>query len=415
MQLSADTQYHYEGLRTLGIVRYGGGDIREQLNVLAKIKPGDSESWYTEWDALARRVLSTIEKSQRTTGPLSRASLRDVYFRASHYFYLSDFFLHGHPEDPRVDESYELCTKYFDLANELLPHPGKKFVLPTEHGFNVHGMIYQAHEIDGVPVNGPRPTLIVGGGFDSNFQETLHVFGFAALERGYNVILYEGPGQPTLLVKEKKGFIAEWEKVVTPIVDYISLEQKRGNLKFIDFDKLGLIGMSLGGYLAARAAAFEPRLAAVVLMDGVWDFAASAQQNFPEAFQAYLDGNLQKCDDLFEQAGRPGAGTTPKWIHDHGKYSFQAKTGSEFFPKLAKMNISGGVAEKIACPAFVGEAVDDIFFQEQPARVAAAIGSKATLVTFDNEHAASAHCQSGALSYANQRIMDWFGNVVGAL
>lgn len=415
MQLSSDIQYHYEGIRSLGIVRYGGGDVREQLNVLAKIKPGDAESWYVEWDALAKRVLSTIEESKSTTGPLSRASLRDVYFRASHYFYLSDFFLHGNAEDPRIEESHALSTKYFDLANDLLPYPGKKFVLPTEHGFNVYGMIYQAHQVDGVPVNGPRPTLIVGGGFDSNLQETMHVFGFAALERGYNVVLYEGPGQPTPLVKDKKGFIVEWERVVTPIVDYIASEQKRGNMQFIDFDKLGLIGMSLGGYLAARAAAFEPRLAAVVLMDGVWDFAACFKENFPEAYQAHLDGDAQRCNELFEQAGRPGAPMTPRWFHDHGLYSFQVKNAEELLEKVTRMNIAGGIAKQIKYPAFVGEAVDDIFFQGQPAQVATAIGPKATLVVFDNKHAASAHCQSGALSYANQRIMDWFGNVVGVL
>jgi pimeloyl-ACP methyl ester carboxylesterase len=413
MQLSADTQYHYEGLRSLGTVRYGGGDVREQLNVLAKIKPGDPESWYSEWHALAHRVLATIEESQSTTGPLSRVSLREVYFRASHYFFLEDFFIHGNPEDPRIAESYAQSAKYFDLANELLPFPGKKMVLPTEYGFNVHGMIFQAHHIDGMPVNGPRPTLIIGGGFDSNYQETMHVFGFAALDRGYNVILYEGPGQPTLLVKEKRGFIPEWERVVTPIIDYVESEQRSGRLDFIDSGKLGLVGMSLGGWLAARAAAFEQRLAAVVLMDGVWNFLLCFRQAFPEAYQAFSDGDMRKCDDLFEESGKPGAPTTARWIHDHGKYSFRVATGHELLETAAKMTLEGGIAEKITCPTFVGDAVDDLFFKGQPAKVAEAVGPKATLVVFDEANAASAHCQSGALIYANQRIMDWFGNVVG--
>lgn len=64
-------------------------------------------------------------------------------------------------------------------------------------------------------------------------------------------------------------------------------------------------------------------------------------------------------------------------------------------------------------PAFIGEAEGDLFFGDQPQRVAREIGPNATLVKFGTDQAASAHVQSGATAYLNARIGDWFAGVVG--
>ncbi|KAK1089603.1 hypothetical protein LTR48_000363 [Friedmanniomyces endolithicus] len=69
-----------------------------------------------------------------------------------------------------------------------------------------------------------RPTLTVGNGYDGCQEEMVHVIGFAALERGWSVITYEGPGQPTVCRNQNLGFGTEWEKVVTPVVDDPSLD-----------------------------------------------------------------------------------------------------------------------------------------------------------------------------------------------
>jgi dienelactone hydrolase len=93
----------------------------------------------------------------------------------------------------------------------------------------------------------------------------LHVFGFRALERGFNVITFEGPRQPSVVRNQQLGFINEWEKVVSPLVDYCETQSA------VDSSKLTLLGYSFGGFLAPRAAAFEKRLSAVVCVDGVFD------------------------------------------------------------------------------------------------------------------------------------------------
>jgi cephalosporin-C deacetylase-like acetyl esterase len=72
------------------------------------------------------------------------------------------------------------------------------------------------------------------------------------------LLTFEGPGQRGVIRKQKIPFRYDWEKVVTPVMDY-ALSRKE-----MDPSRISLMGISMGGYLAARAAAFEDRIAACV-------------------------------------------------------------------------------------------------------------------------------------------------------
>lgn len=194
LRLYEDANFHYKAIRSLVLTAHYGSDLAETLAILPNIRPGNFEDWYREWHSLALRVLSTIDETRLDS--YSPVTLRDVYFRVSHYFYISDFFLHGNPSDPRGHEAFRLWRTYFDKANACLEVPGiHAKVHSRTGGFDMPLIIYRARQ---TAADSPRPTLILGGGFDSNMEELLHAIGFPALERGDNVVLYEGPGQPTL-------------------------------------------------------------------------------------------------------------------------------------------------------------------------------------------------------------------------
>ena len=97
----------------------------------------------------------------------------------------------------------------------------------------------------------PRPTLIVHGGFDSTLEELYTSTAAPALERGYNCLTFEGPGQGGVIRKQKIPFRHDWERVVTPVVDYALTRSE-----VIDPTCIALMGISMGGYLAARAVCF---------------------------------------------------------------------------------------------------------------------------------------------------------------
>lgn len=86
------------------------------------------------------------------------------------------------------------------------------------------------------------------------------------LERGLNVVTYEGPGQPTVRRQQNIGFIPDWWNVLTPVVDYLESRPD------VDMSKLALVGISFGGILAPRAASREHRISAVLAIDGFHSF-----------------------------------------------------------------------------------------------------------------------------------------------
>lgn len=409
-QLHPDKNFHYETLRSLGTSRYSGSDIQEQLALMSRIEPGDFDGWYKEWSGLAKRVMSTIDTSRLSE--YSPVTVRNVFFRASHYFWVSEFFLHAKWNDSRSQSAFSSWRECFKIANANLPIPGQFIEVPAPFG-QIPMYIFRTPDASATR---PRPLIILGGGFDNNMEELLHVFGFDVLERGYNVLIYDGPGQPSFLHRTqgqpRQGFIHDWERVVTPIVSHI-LAQHSTSLSYIDTSRIALLGMSLGGYLAARAAAFEPRLAALICIDGVSSLHASLLSAMPAAIQqAWAAGDKVRFDALFAELSLPSNSTAQRWMHDHGLFAFQAESGFEFFERAQEFVLDGEVAGKIDMPAFIGDAQRDIFFQGQPREVAEMIGEKATLFEFGEENGAAAHCASGALAYQNQVIWEWFERVV---
>ncbi|KAI0381903.1 alpha/beta-hydrolase [Hypomontagnella monticulosa] len=392
-KLSADPSFHFELLRMIGHTAYNGADISECLVAAAEIVPGDFESWYAAWNRRAERILSQVGSLKN---PIS---IRDSYFRAATYSRAADFFLHGNPDDPRVASLWKQQAACFDKAIALLENPGYRVTVQAD-GFTVPLIVFPAGKKGDAT---KRPTVILGNGYDGSMEEIYHMHGAAALERGYHVIVYEGPGQPTVRRDQGLGFIYEWEKVVSPIVDFLLTQP------FVDSTKIGLMGYSLGGYLAARAAAFEPRLAACIQIDGVYDFGIS------DAFGS--ETTLAKYGDPHDEAAiqaivkDPKTPTGLRWAFGHGLWAFNVKTRQQVLDTAKKFSLVG-IIDNIKCPIFVGDAANEMFFAGQPKMVADLLGDRATLATFTDEDGAAEHCHMGAPRYSSQVMYEWFDEKV---
>jgi alpha/beta superfamily hydrolase len=301
--LTSDEFFDFEILRVLSFARYGGSDVGEVLKVAALLKPGDLESYHNAFNKLALHVKEQADAINLNKNTISA---RDAYFRASTYFRAAEFFLHGHPDDPRICSLWDQQMICFNTAISLLPQPGQRLLLKGGE-FDIPAIFYPTAQGNMVK---PKPTIIVGGGFDGSQEELLHAFGFAALERGYNFITYEGPGHSTVRQRQGLGFIHDWEKVVSPVVDYLVTRPE------VDSKRLALLGWSLGGYLAVRAAAFEPRIAATVAVDGVVDGASAFSGLLPpEAKAAYEAGDADQLNGIMERSLASGnAPTAIRWM-----------------------------------------------------------------------------------------------------
>ena len=69
--------------------------------------------------------------------------------------------------------------------------------------------------------------------------EKLPVMAAQAVKHGYNCLIFEGPGQGELIRIHKRPFRADWEKVVTPVVDF-ALKRPE-----VDPEKTALLGYSM--------------------------------------------------------------------------------------------------------------------------------------------------------------------------
>ena len=104
-----------------------------------------------------------------------------------------------------------------------------------------------------------RGTVLVHGGFDSLIEEFYAIWQRVA-SAGFDVIAFEGPGQGGARTLEGLRFDHDWEKPVGAVLDHFGLESAV------------VVGISMGGYWALRAAGREPRIDGVVSWPPVYDW-----------------------------------------------------------------------------------------------------------------------------------------------
>ena len=245
-------------------------------------------------------------------------------------------------------------------------------------------------------------------GFDGPCEE-LHWFGAAAgQERGYHVVTFDGPGQPAARRLDGLVFRPDWEHVVTPVLDWVLARPG------VDPSRVGLLGLSMGGLLAPRAAAFEHRLAACVAMDGVYDLGITVTGNMPgeraDAEAALRADSAPDLDAMIDQliAANPNI----RWAATHGQYVMGVDSPRAFFASYLDYTLADGIAEQISCPTLVCDAATDIFFDGQPRLLFDHLTCEKTLMEFTASEGAGAHCQTGAQRLAFGRIYDWLDDTL---
>lgn len=167
------------------------------------------------------------------------------------------------------------------------------------------------------------------------------------------------------------------------------------------------MGISMGGYLAARACAFESRIKACILNGGVYAVDGNLVKSFPPTFEAMLDMNPAKVNEIMYDQMK--SSVTTSWFFNNGMWVFDAASPAEMLVKLRKYTLKD-VVKRIKCPTLVIDSEADQFFQGQPQQVYNDLTSPKTLLKFTSEESAQAHCQMGAVAISNAKILEWLGD-----
>ncbi|RSL99290.1 hypothetical protein CDV31_012248 [Fusarium ambrosium] len=396
--LSEDESFHFELLVPLEEAIGGGSDINPVLQAAKNITPGDFDSFSEVFYQLANETKAQAEDPDFAYDPIN---VRDAWFSAATYFRRADFYLHSDWEDPLINSLWEEQTAAFNKGLASLPHPGKRIRVKADN-FTVEAIWYTESE------HSLRPTIIMGNGYDGAQEDLYHIVVTGALARGWNVLTYEGPGHPSVRRNQNLGFIPDWERVVTPLVDYLLNEKAAA----VDPQKLALFGYSFGGYHAARAAAFEPRIKAVLCNGGVWDTYESFSSGLtPEMKELFESGNKEEFDKISEKLRKdPTTPTTFRWGMNQGLWSFNARSPYDFL-QLTKQHTLKDVVHRIKAPVWIADAEFEGFFKGQSAKVKKALGDQAELHVFTG--AAGYHCQTGAGQEMMRVMFAWLHKTLG--
>lgn len=383
-------------LRAAGVAPYGGADIGECLTTAAAVSGTDLTSWHSAWTSTALTALALAE-SEQAAGRLQSAQL--AFFRASTYFRTAGVMLMGAPLDSRLVESYAQQTSAFRSGAALLAQPPELVRIPYE-GTTLPGYFFRAG-----PEEVQRATVILTGGYDGTAEELYFSNGAAALARGYNVLAFDGPGQGAALVQQGLVIRPDWEAVISPVVDYALARPD------VDPARVALIGLSLGGHLAPRAASAEHRLAACIADCGSYDLFADAVRRVPGPLAAGITSGQPLSAAVLRRvlktlASKPTAG----WALRRGQLVHGVGSPIDYLLALRQYSLKD-YASKITCPVLVCSAEGDDISASAPQLVEALTCEK-HYVRFTAAEGAGDHCEAGARALYHARSFGWLDNLL---
>ncbi|MCP3811708.1 alpha/beta fold hydrolase, partial [Mycobacteriaceae bacterium Msp059] len=352
-----DESFSFETLRAAGYANAGGADLGEILVTARAIPEGDEAAWHREWKATAQRV-ETLGRQSQAAG--HTVSAREALLRASNYYRTAEFYLRDNPaHEPEATELFDRSRDTFLESMALFNFGFERIAIPYQDTA-LPGYLYLVDD-SGLP----RPTVIFNGGYDSTLEESYVALAAGALTRGYNVLAFDGPGQGAALREQGLTFRPDWEAVLSPVVDFALTRPE------IAPEAIAVFGYSLGGYLVARAAAFEKRLAAVILNDGVYDFHAALTNMMPPFLTKWVDdGNDEAADAVLGLL--MAVNTQTRWAVRNGLWALGVESAADLARAFKAYTIAD-VAELITAPALVLDAENDQFFKGEPARAAEAM------------------------------------------
>jgi 2,6-dihydroxypseudooxynicotine hydrolase len=289
----------------------------------------------TTWD---QWLPAWVEKGDMHRGLANEASgltAAESNVRAALCYHFAKFLFVHDPE--AMKSAHDQAVSAFSAALHDLDPPGERVAIP-----------YEGHTLFGT-LRKPRgavcpPVVIMCMGLDSA-KEEMSTNESVFLDRGMATLAFDGPGQGE--AEYDLPIEPEYERPVAAVIDWI---EQRDDLHP---DRIGLWGVSLGGYYAPRAAAFEPRVRACISLTGPFDFAEAFDSAPPLTRAAFV----ARCHADSDDAARKVA---------------------------ARMSLVG-VAERITCPLYVvGGGLDRVLPPDHAGKLADAAGGDVTLNMVDD-------------------------------
>jgi pimeloyl-ACP methyl ester carboxylesterase len=368
----------------LNFQTYGGAATGEAFYAASRVNEKDLESWVHEWCALAARVEAEGAKALERG---HEVSAREAYLRAYTYYRTATLCLRV--ADSRFCTTWQTMRSCFRRAAELFEPPIEPVEIPYQRS------ALPAYYVRAGAADERRPTVIVIGGGET-FCEDLYFWGGAgAVNRGYNALLVDMPGQGATAF-EGMHHRHDVEVPMGAVLDYLQVHPD------VDTDRVGAYGVSLGGYILLRSAAFEERIKACAVSTPIVDWHQTLMDAMPSVLRSVPR-------PLFNVVMKLGSFFSKSQLIAYEKF-FEWQVGAQSYADaLEKFRPWKVDVSRISCPVLcmMGTGEQETF-QKQTHMCYAALKSPKALRVFTEEEGADAHSQANNQRLAHQVVFDFF-------
>jgi len=362
-------------------------DFHEDQHVNFHLNRWHSLGYWTE--AEARQVGETVKDVREYIGELvavageMKAAERNL--SAAFTYRAAEFFTH--PQNP---DKLTYYTKFHQMFYAVIKDDRMaQFSIPYQDGL-LPALRFSPEKSKGV--------IVLIGGLDS-FMEEFYSSAVYFCEAGYDVILFEGPGQGAALRKYDLFMTHEWEKPTSVVLDYF------------DLSDVTLIGLSLGGYLAPRAAAFDPRISRLALFD------IFLYDQHGRGLQRAIYRLFLKYPGLYNWVAATAMRKSPAMdnVVSQWMYITGVDTPAQWNAMIEHYSVSD-IASRVQQDVLLMAGEDDhmIPLKEYMKNESGFCNARSiTGKVFNADEQASNHCQVGNIKLALDVILDWVRRVAG--
>lgn len=390
-RFSKNPDYDFEIRCTLGAAQAGGADVGEVLAAVAGVKAKDHEGWFDAWTELSIATAQAAEDAAKAGNSVSAAS---AYLRAAGYYSVAVNAASALADSEELIPTFKKHRAAWEGFVDNSPVPVERVSIPYGR-YKLPGYFFSP-----AGAKKARPTLIMNNGSDGAISGMWSQGGAAALDRGYNFLAFDGPGQQLMLFEKGLPFRPDWEAVITPVVDFLLARRD------VSKRKLAIWGISQGGYWVPRAMAFERRLAAGIADPGVTDVSASWLSNLPKSMIKLIKkGDAKK----FNKEMKLGL----KFQHDAARtWNFRARpyNSDSYYDTISSVldyKLDAETAAKIKAPLLITSPENEQFWPGQSEALAKLTPEVSEIVEFTEAEGADGHCQPLARTLTNERVFDW--------
>lgn len=215
------------------------------------------DAFFSAWIEAGRRAEAAASLDEKAG---NRRGAANKYKRAAIY-YMTGERTQSHTRPERLD-AYKRMLSCFSRFVELRGENCRRVMVPYKGGHLPALFVQGTGE-------GPRPCMIHFDGLDV-MKELLYMTGIGTelAERGVSCLIVDHPGVGEALRLHGLKSFPQTEVPAAAAVDFLETQPD------IDASRVGIMALSLGGYYAPRAAAYEPRLKCCVCWGGLYDFGA---------------------------------------------------------------------------------------------------------------------------------------------